>query len=291
VTGLLGLAERGDARAAFLLGMRYATGRDAEKDDSEAVRWLRVAAEAGLAEAQYNLGIMYATGRGVSPDLQAAARWYAAAADQELARAEYNLGALYGLGEGVQRDTRLAAKWFERAARHGVPEAQYNLGVLHELGDGVARDEDEARKWYRLAADSGYEPARSRLAALGAGSSEGLVSAPPPITDAEDESPPEAGSRSASPWLAPLPSSHYTLQLLSHTDETSVRGFVKKNFPGGGAGYFAFVLDGTTWFTVVYGVYPSYEVAKGAIDALDPPLRKLKPWVRKIAVIQKAAIR
>ena len=288
---LLRLAEGGDSRAAFLLGMRYATGRETEKDDSEAVRWLGVSAEAGLAEAQYNLGIMYATGRGVARDTEQAARWYAAAADQGLAKAQYNLGALYALGEGVGRDEQLAVVWFGRAAEEGVPEAQYNLGVLHELGRGVSQDVALAMEWYRRAAERGYEPARSRLAFLGVGGAvaEDAVSrsthAPGASSSSHDE------RRSANPWLARLDPGHYTLQLLSHTDEDSVRRFVETNFPEGEVGYFAFLLDGTTWYTVIHGDYPSYGEAKAAIESLDASLQERQPWVRKIGIIQKAAIR
>ena len=79
VTLLLRRAESGDARAAFLLGMRYARPDDASRDDAEAVRWLRQAAEQGLAEAQYNLGIMYASGRGVARDYVQAYKWFSLA--------------------------------------------------------------------------------------------------------------------------------------------------------------------------------------------------------------------
>jgi len=73
---LRALAEQGDKRAAFLLGSRFASGRSGPRDDSEAVRWFRIAAEGGLPEAQYNLGVMYASGRGVARDYARAAAWY-----------------------------------------------------------------------------------------------------------------------------------------------------------------------------------------------------------------------
>ena len=85
VQALLDLAGQGDARAAFLLGSRFASGNDGVRDDSEAARWFRQAADGGLAEAQYNLGVLYAQGRGVERDLAEAARWYRLAAEQGIA--------------------------------------------------------------------------------------------------------------------------------------------------------------------------------------------------------------
>ena len=124
VVSLLRRAEGGDARAAFVLGMRYARADENGRDDVEAVRWLRLAADQGLAEAQYNLGIMYAGGRGVPRDAGQAARWYRQAAEQGLAGAQYNLGAQYAVGDGVPRDEQRAATWFERAALQEIPEGR-----------------------------------------------------------------------------------------------------------------------------------------------------------------------
>ncbi len=49
---MLRQAEQGDARAAFVRGTRFASGRGAARDDGEAFRWFEQAAEGGLAEAQ-----------------------------------------------------------------------------------------------------------------------------------------------------------------------------------------------------------------------------------------------
>jgi len=328
VTVLLRRAESGDARAAFLLGMRYARPDDSSRDDTQAVRWLRQAAEQGLAEAQYNLAIMYAGGRGLARDAGQSAHWYRQAAEQGLASAQYNLGAQYAAGEGVPRDEQQAATWFERAALQDIPEAAYNLGVLYDLGRGVKADTATAMRWYERAAERGYHPAASRLAALRAANpslastpwaSSSTATAPGPAASssksvsvdstagraatASATSPmassiepaaaqaSAAGQRSASPWLARLDPDHYTLQVLSHTDEASVRRFLEENFNDSEAGYFAFELDDKTWYTVVYGDYASYSRATAARESVAGRLRGSQPWVRKIAVIQKAAIR
>ena len=79
--------------------------------------------------------------------------------------------------------------------------------------------------------------------------------------------------------------------MLSHTNEESVRRYLAENFKDGEAGYFAFELDGKTWYTVVYGDYPSHSQAIAAGTDLAGRLQGPKPWVRKVAIIQQAAIR
>lgn len=50
-------AEAGDAEAQYHLGMMFARGDGAPRDEAAAAEWLRQAAEGGHAEAQYNLGV------------------------------------------------------------------------------------------------------------------------------------------------------------------------------------------------------------------------------------------
>ncbi len=62
------LAEQGNAKAQFFLGLMYSKGRGVPQDYAEAVGWWHKAAEQGVAEAQYNLGVMYDRGLGVTQD-------------------------------------------------------------------------------------------------------------------------------------------------------------------------------------------------------------------------------
>ena len=64
----LQLAEQGNAKAQFVLGLMYHIGQGVRQDYAEAVRWYRKAAEQGYAEAQYHLGGMYHNGQGVHQD-------------------------------------------------------------------------------------------------------------------------------------------------------------------------------------------------------------------------------
>lgn len=282
---LLRQAEQGDGRAAFLLGTRFASGRGAARDDSQAFRWFERAAEAGLAEAQYNLGVMYASGRGVVRNMAAAARWYEEAANQGIVEAQFNIGTLYALGAGVEKDEVRAADWLQRAANKSLPQAQFNLGVLYEHGRGVRLDARLAMSWYRRAAEQGFQPARQRLEALEA-KFDDPVDSPSPPSVVEQTTGTGAEEGSAANWLSALDPDQYTLQLLSDTEESSVRRFVAGNVDPDQGGYFSSRIKCDVWYSVVYGVYPDYESAMEAVERLPASLRKLNPWIRTVGSIQ-----
>ncbi|MFQ6018307.1 MAG: tetratricopeptide repeat protein [Kiloniellaceae bacterium] len=84
-------------------------------DHAEALRIWRPLAEQGDARAQYSLGLMYYRGEGVLPDLAEAAKWYRSAADRGDPDAQLNLGLMYALGEGVRKNYVQAYKWFALA--------------------------------------------------------------------------------------------------------------------------------------------------------------------------------
>jgi len=115
--GLRPLAEKGDARAQSTLGLvYYRGGRGVPRNDSEALKWFRLAASQGDADAEFNLGVMYTDGQGVPQDDAEAATWYRRAADKGNARAQYNLGLWYAKGLGGAPDYVRAYVWFNLAA-------------------------------------------------------------------------------------------------------------------------------------------------------------------------------
>ena len=156
-------AEKGNAKAQFLLGACYYNGKGVERDVDEAVRWTRKAAEQGYVEAQCSLGCAYADGNGVDKDMAEAARWFRKAAKEGYAGAQLNLGRCYATGEGVEKDKEEAAKWYRKAAEQGLASAQYNLGVCYIFGAGVVPNKQEAMKWLRKAAKQGHPQAKEIL--------------------------------------------------------------------------------------------------------------------------------
>ena len=79
---LLAAAERGAARAQFVLAGMYRNGEGVAQDHAEAVRLYRLAAEQGYARAQIDLGLMYGIGEGVTQDHDEEVRWLGLAAEQ-----------------------------------------------------------------------------------------------------------------------------------------------------------------------------------------------------------------
>jgi curved DNA-binding protein CbpA len=76
------LAEQGDVKAQFNLGVMYDLGQHVTQNYSFAVSWYLKAAEQGNANAQYNLALKYQTGQGVMQDDTKAVYWYRKAAEQ-----------------------------------------------------------------------------------------------------------------------------------------------------------------------------------------------------------------
>ncbi|MCW8917444.1 MAG: sel1 repeat family protein [Gammaproteobacteria bacterium] len=116
-------------------------------------------AEAGDIKARYNLGLMFQQGLGVAKDPHQARQLFAAAAKQGDADAQYQLGFIYYQGEGVFRSNKDAHHWWSLAAAQHHPRAQYNLAVLHAYGIGIATDHDKALKLWHAASMQGYRDA------------------------------------------------------------------------------------------------------------------------------------
>ncbi len=126
-----------------------------------ALRVWRPLAEQGNAKAQYNLGLMYRKGQGVPQDDAEAVGWWRKAAEQGNAGAQNNLAVMYRNSQGVPRDDAEAAKWCRKAADQGHANAQNNLAVIYSHGQGVPQDYAQAHMWYNLAA-SRYPPGEDR---------------------------------------------------------------------------------------------------------------------------------
>ena len=132
----------------------------------EAIRWYQDAAAAGNARAQFLLAIKYEAGLDAPQDLAAARTWYARAAEQNHPLAQFKLALMMERGLGGQADPAGAVSWYEAAAQVGLAPAQYNLAVAYLNGAGATRDRVRAFAWLALAERAGVEPAaalRTRL--------------------------------------------------------------------------------------------------------------------------------
>jgi uncharacterized protein len=149
------LADQGDARAQFHLGDIYLDGNGVSQNETEGLKWLRLAAEQGFAEAQNTLGNWYIDEQendiDTPKDYAEVLTWYQLAAEQGNAGGQNNLGYMYDTGKGVPQDYVEAVKWYRLAADQGNAEAQSNLGSMYGGGKGVPQDFVQAHMWFSLA--------------------------------------------------------------------------------------------------------------------------------------------
>lgn len=133
-------SEAGHREAQTQLGMLYANGSKAQRNDVEARRWLEKPAKQGDAIAQFTLAQLYQTGRGGPPRLKEALMLYQNASKQGYLPAYTALGMTYATGTGTPPDLKQAFRYYEFAATHGEALAQYKLGLMYETGLGTSKN-------------------------------------------------------------------------------------------------------------------------------------------------------
>ena len=89
-------------------------------------------AKQGMAAAQTNLGLMYSKGYGVPRDESEAVRWYRLAAEQQQPQAQNNLGFMYVNGEGGPKDDVLGLMWLRLAVESGYRAAGRSVQILEK---------------------------------------------------------------------------------------------------------------------------------------------------------------
>ena len=144
-----GLADQGDARAQYQLGMSYRAGEPGSRDYPLSYQWLEKSAQQGYAEAQYALGVMHLAGDGVLQSFPAAFKWFERAAQQNHADAQYNLGRMYRRGYGVSASNSQAYMWFNLAAAQGherAREARDNILALLSPEE-VRKAQQASQEW------------------------------------------------------------------------------------------------------------------------------------------------
>ncbi|EHR00442.1 tetratricopeptide repeat protein [Bradyrhizobium sp. WSM471] len=160
--GLRTAAMKGDATAAYEIGVRFAEGKGVAANYDEAAKWYDRAAQAGVVPATFRLGTLYEKGLGVKKDADIARRYYTQAAERGNAKAMHNLAVLDADGGGRGANYKSAALWFRKAADRGVADSQFNLGILYARGIGVEQNLAESYKWFTLAAAQGDADAATK---------------------------------------------------------------------------------------------------------------------------------
>ena len=134
----LPLAEQGSSKAQCFLGFMYDFGFGVEQEDSEAMKWYRLAAEQGYDEVNIiNLA---------KKNVPEALKILTTDAENGVAEAQYSLGAMYANGEGVPQDDQEAMKWYRLAAEQGHSEAKINIKVKTNIYELAKKNVPEALK-------------------------------------------------------------------------------------------------------------------------------------------------
>lgn len=113
------LADAGDAKAAYGMGLLYGNGFGVDMNDELALKYYGIAAQKGHADAAFNLAVMHQNGWGVPASDEVANKWYRIAADKGNTEAQMALGRYYAMDFLDTYDPVLAYKWFSLAARLG----------------------------------------------------------------------------------------------------------------------------------------------------------------------------
>ena len=157
VPSYVSVAENGNAKSRYRLGLRFERGVGSAPDHARAAHWYRKAASQGMRRAAFRLGLLYQDGRGIGQDHKLAVRWYRDAAEAGLPEAQFNLGYLYERGLGLKADGVQAANWYRRAAIQGEVQAYRSLGMLYAIGHLVPSDDAKALFWLSLVKDKDTE--------------------------------------------------------------------------------------------------------------------------------------
>jgi hypothetical protein len=131
-------------------GFDEAAAAFAAADYDKAHAEVRPLAEQGDPRGQYGMGVLYENGFAVEKNPQQAAAWYLKAALQGNTAAQFNLGAMHEHGVGIPVNFKEAARWYLPAAEAGDIDALNNLGVLCENGRGVTQNKVLAMALYNL---------------------------------------------------------------------------------------------------------------------------------------------
>lgn len=160
------LAEEGDGSAQAYYGSFYLMGVGGlPRDPSIAKRWFERAALRGNATAAFNLGLMAEQGDTGARDQVAAVRWYREAALSGFPMAMLKVGQAYREGWGVQVDHQEAARWLRLSARAGDEDAQNLLGVMIARGE-TSGTNVEAYAWFKIAQKHGQPEAERNMVLL-----------------------------------------------------------------------------------------------------------------------------
>lgn len=175
-------ANKGDAKAAMDLGIRYA----AQEKGIEAGQWgekyqqiLREKAEKNDTAAMIDLGSLYLLGNmtlSILPNATESRKWWLKAAEAGHAASQYQIARMMEKGYGGPKETEQAKQWYAKArqslgalvqnAEKAASEDLYWLAIMERDGLGAEAAPAQALAHMRQAADKGHVHAAYRVARM-----------------------------------------------------------------------------------------------------------------------------
>lgn len=154
-------ANTNDAAAQFELGSRFNYGREAPRNNAEAMRWLRRAAQNGHREAQRLLAVKLYNGYEIAVDHDEALLWALRLAEAGDVPAQMMAGNMYANGEGSPRDLVRAYMWYDIASAvaqqagddaervQAAQDARDRMGALLQPNEEIRAQELASDWWLR----------------------------------------------------------------------------------------------------------------------------------------------
>jgi TPR repeat protein len=267
-------------------------------DYERAYELWRPLAEQGNVRARFQLGLLFAEGQGVARNPVKAAFWFREAAQAGYAPAQHRLALMYYQGAGVPQDLSQAVAWWRLAGRQGSPEALFNLGGLNHLGQGLPQDLDRAEQLYRAAARRGHEGARQALVKLQADREqlERLQQAQAEVraqaerqarqVPAAVEPPQQSVQVHDADWVMAQPPEHFTVQVFAAVQPESVERFLQGFAGEYEVAVYSFQRKDDLWHSVLYGSFRNRAQAELAVRRLRASGQPVDAWIRQLANVQ-----
>lgn len=281
---------------------------------------IQQAARNGDPDAQYALGYMYYYGIGTVRDSQTARLWIkrSAAQGQPLAKkAEsllaqgVHLDSLHGRPADAGRTNRSAPTYDPTPSIRALNARVPGKPISNHLPSyGKARDEGAKQKSVihslQLKGNSDSKPAST----VGPGKDENMKEpSVEPLTQAPSrrraindarlalgastesmETANYTGRQAITATehaLLRIPAKQYTLQLLSSHNLAAVKTFIRQHHLAGLVQVYSATVHNKSWYTLIYGKYPSVMRARDASQQLPSSLRAMHPWVKSFRVIHR----
>lgn len=128
------LAELGDAKAQYKLGVMYENGRGVKRDVDKAISWMKKSSHQGYGLAKLRIRYTTILKSGTNPERDK--NWLARVKQLTEKDNGYGLlisGLMYKNGVYVGKDLKHAAKLFSRASSKGMGEANIELYEIEKL--------------------------------------------------------------------------------------------------------------------------------------------------------------